>query len=524
MTMRSMLQWSLERYADAEAAADGRSVRTYRELDLRTNQVARALQRLGVARGDRVGVLMDNQVEYLETEIGIAKLGAVRVPMLLKASRSEIGTYLEQSQCAVVFAGGEGLMSLRATGAPVRVVRVTHPAGADGADGQGAGLAPGELDYEVLLAEVGTDPVDVDVVDDDDYAVRFTGGTSGRPKGIQMSQRTMANVVNNLLLSLPVGLDETVCHVHPVSHASGKIMYTWFMRGARQVFLPTFSFDPKRLLRTIAQERVTTMFLVPSAINTVLDCGLLGEFDTSSLRRVIYGGSPIPSRRVLQALAAFGPVLVQIYGSSEAPNALTVLSEQDHVFTGPPPRRLRSAGRVAYNVEVRVVDDQGHPCPPDQLGEIISRGPHTMRGYWRDPDLTAERVIDGWVHTGDMGMFDENGYLYIVDRKDDVIISGGFNIWPAEVEDALCRTDDVIDAAVVGLPDDRWGEAVHAAVVTKPGSTVSEDELRRRLREVLPGYKVPKRIVLSTVPLPKSAAGKTLRRAVREELRGPARD
>jgi acyl-CoA synthetase (AMP-forming)/AMP-acid ligase II len=295
------------------------------------------------------------------------------------------------------------------------------------------------------------------------------------------------------------------------------LMYTWYVRGAKQVILPAFDFSPDILLRTVEEHRVTTMFMIPTVLNVLLDSDALERYDTSSLRSIVYGGAPIPLQRIREALEAFGPVLVQIYGSSEAPNVLTTLSPEEHEFEGEPPKRLRSAGRVALGVEVKVVDGDGAECAPGEVGEVVSRGPHTMVGYWRDPDLTAERVRDGWVHTRDVGSFDEDGYLHIVDRKDDMIISGGFNVWPAEVEEAIYRHPAVREAAAFGVADAKWGETIVAAVSLKRQGAVDEDGLRAFLREHVSRHKVPKRIWFREADIPKSPVGKPLRRAVADE-------
>lgn len=518
MTMVSMLLWTLRKHAHQVAMQDARGTATYAELDDRTSVMASWMIEHGVCKGDRVGVLIDNQREYLETEIAIAKAGAVRVPMLIRSSVDEVTKYLEDAECAVLFAAGPGLGTAREaiarSGQKTTLVAVPSVTDDKAAD---VPALDGEIDYIEVWTRSGPYLPMPDVTDDDDYALRFTGGTSGRPKGVLMSQRTMTNVVNNVLLNLPVEDDEVVCHVHPVSHASGKIMYTWLMRGARQIFVPSFNFDPTAVFEIVEQSRVTTMFLVPSAINRLLDSGLAAERDCSSLRWLIYGGAPISATRVAEAVAAFGPVLVQIYGSSEAPNILTFLSRDDHVFEGDAPRHLRSAGRIGYNVELRVVDTAGVPCPVGQAGEIVSRGPHVMKEYWRDPELTAARLVDGWMHTGDIGQWGEDGYLYIVDRKDDVIISGGFNVWPAEVEHVIGELPGVSEAAVFGVPDPQWGDAVTAVVVPRPGATLSEQVVKDHLRASLPGHKRPKRVFIRDQPLVKSSAGKILRRAVRDE-------
>lgn len=514
MSIDRLLEWSVDRFAERVAIQTDTTRRTFRQVDDRANALANWLIANGIAKGDRVGVLIGNQAEYPEAEMAIVKAGAVRVPMLITSSQSEIERYVSSADTRAVFAtAGKGLDTLRlavrapgiAANPPVIIVI-------------GEALRD-EVDFEAAIAASPVSRPLVVLGDDDLYAVRFTGGTTGLPKGVMMDHRCMTNVINNVLLNWQVGDDEVVCHIHPLSHASGKIMYTWWMRGARQVIMPAFRFDAEEFLRTVERERITTVFMIPTAINMVLDCAALGRFDTTSLRRIIYGGAPMAESRIVEAVKAFGPVLYQIYGSSEAPNMLTCLSAEDHVFSGKPPARLRSAGRRAYNVDLRIVDESGTDCPPGEVGEIISRGPHTMRGYWRDPALTAERKVDGWVHTGDMGRFDEEGYIYIVDRKDDVIITGGFNVWPAEVENAICAHPDVAEAIVFGLPDDKWGEAVTAVVVARPARSLSADEVGRHLLSLLPRHKQPKRIDVRMEPLPKSSVGKLLRRSVAADYR-----
>jgi len=503
-----LLEWSVDRFADRVAIQTDTTRRTFREVDNRANALANWLIANGIQKGDRVGVLIANQAEYPEAEMAIVKAGAVRVPMLISSSQAEVERYISFAGTRVIFASaGKGLETLR------QALRASELAGDLPLVAVIGEAAPGEIAYEAAIAASPNSRPRAALADDDLYAVRFTGGTTGLPKGVMMDHRCMTNVINNVLLNWQVGDDEVVCHIHPLSHASGKIMYTWWMRGARQVIMPAFGFDPERFLRAVERERITTVFMIPTAINMVLDCPALGRFDISSLRRIIYGGAPMAERRIVEALKAFGPVLYQIYGSSEAPNMLTCLSPEDHVFAGEPPARLRSAGRPAYNVELRIIDDRGADCPPGEVGEIISRGPHTMRGYWKDAALTAERKIDGWVHTGDMGRFDQDGYVYVVDRKDDVIITGGFNVWPAEVENAICSHPDVAEAIVFGTPDDKWGEAVTAVVVARAGRSVTASDLADHLAPLLPRHKQPKHIDIRAEPLPKSSVGKLLRRS-----------
>lgn len=511
MNISYMLQWAARMFADRVAIETPSAERTYREIDRRTNALANALTQLGVAKGDRVGVFLGNQIEYPEAEFAITKAGAVRVPMLVTSSHTEVERMLRLSDATIVFVSAAQLDIAQAACAAVehdvRIVAVGDS-------------RPGTLEFESLIESCSAEPPKVELAEDDWYALRFTGGTTGIPKGVLMDHGCMVHVVNNMLLDWNVpDHGETVLQIHPLSHAAGKIMYAWWMRGARQVILPAFNFRPEQILNVIERARVTSMFMIPTALYVLLDAPERRRYDTSSLRMIIYGGSPIPVRRITEAVEAFGPILWQIYGCSEAPNVLTTLSAADHVFdpAQPPPARIASAGRIAQGVEVRIVDANGADCSAGEVGEIISRGPHTMDRYWKDDALTAERVRDGWVYTRDLARFDEDGYLYMVDRKDDVIITGGFNVWPAEIEDVLASFQGVAEAGVFGLSDDKWGEAVTAAVVPKPGVVLSAEVLRQFASERLTHYKVPKRIIVRTEPIPKSPVHKPLRRALRDE-------
>lgn len=508
MNVAHLIAASAARHRDRLAFVHEHRRMTYGEVDLRSNRVAHALRALGVNTGDRVGVMIANQIEYPEAEFGVTKAGACRVPMLTAATPSEIARYLNFSDAVAVIVSAECLPALREGLAMVEhAVQVIAIGGAHGA----------EHDYERLLAVTSDAPVDVELDEDSLYAIRFTGGTTGVPKGVTMSHRAMIHTINNMLLNWPIDGDDVALHVHPLSHASGMMMYVYWMRGASGVIRRAFQFDAAEFFHLVEHHRITSVFLIPTVLNVLLDSPALGRHDLSSLRSIIYGGAPIPFARLTQGLAAFGPVFIQVYGTSEAPMLLTTLLREEHVYDGEPPARLRSAGREAHNVEVRVVDSDGRRCAPGEVGEVISRGPHCMLGYWKNPELSATRMRNGWIHTGDIGRMDEDGYLYIVDRKEDMVITGGFNVWPAEIEDVIYTHPAVHEAAVFGVSDDRFGEAVCAVVVVKEGAVLGADELREYLKARLTRYKVPRRILFREAPIPKSPVGKPLRRKVREE-------
>jgi acyl-CoA synthetase (AMP-forming)/AMP-acid ligase II len=378
--------------------------------------------------------------------------------------------------------------------------------------------APGETDY-AQLAEAGSvawrPP---DIVEDDLYAIRFTGGTTGTPKAVTMSHRSMVHVIQNMLLNWPIDDADVALSFHPLSHAAGMMSYPYWVAGATNVIRPAFGFDAGEFLDAVERHRVSSTFMIPTVLNVLLESEALGQHDHSSLRSVFYGGAPIPLRRLRQALEVFGPVFIQVYGTSEAPMLLTTLLREEHAAPeGEAPARLRSAGREALGVEVRVVGPDGTPRPPGEVGEIVSRGPNNMVGYWGNDELTAQRLRAGWVHTGDMGRFDEDGYLYVVDRKEDMVITGGFNVWPAEIEDAIYQHPAVREAAVFGVEHPKWGEAVAAVVVAQDDRELDAEALTSFLRERLASYKVPKCVVIRADPIPGSAVGKMLRRKVREE-------
>ena len=509
MNVAHLISWSAQQHADRLAFVQDDVTRTYADVERRANRFAHGLRALGVKTGDRVGVLIGNQIEYPEAEFGVTKSGAARVPMLTAATPAELLRYVQFSEAVAVVASSDCLPGLRSAladfQAPLTIIAI-------------GGAAAGETDFETLLASHPEHAPDLELDDDDLYAIRFTGGTTGAPKGVMMSHRAMVNTINNMLLNWPIDGSDIALHIHPLSHASGMMMYVYWMRGASGVIRRAFNFDAETFFRLVESHRITTLFIIPSVLNVLLDSPALGRHDCSSLRSVIYGGAPIPLARLRQALLAFGPVFIQVYGTSEVPMLLTTLQREEHVFDGEsPPARLASAGRPAYNIELRVVDSSGRACARGEIGEVCSRGPHAMLGYWKNPELSATRMRDGWVHTGDIGYLDDDGYLYIVDRKEDMIITGGFNVWPAEIEDVIYAHPAIHEAAVFGVSDERWGEAVCAAVMPKHDHTLDETSLRSYLEARLTKYKVPKFILFRATPIPKSAVGKPLRRKVREE-------
>jgi acyl-CoA synthetase (AMP-forming)/AMP-acid ligase II len=377
-----------------------------------------------------------------------------------------------------------------------------------------------DLNYEQMLAAASpVDSHDVTLGEDDDHIIRFSAGTTGRPKGILHSVRGWREMGNEFALVLPRMRDTDAYLVAaPLSHAAGLLLWPLIAHGCRHVIMPAF--HPGRFLDLVESERCTLTFLVPTMIQMVATEPGAGTRDLSSLRMVLYGASPITERTLRESIGLWGNIMYQVYGQSEALPA-TVLTPQHHVLDDSEQNRryLRSAGRITPNSAVAILDDQDVEVPSGELGEICVKSPGAMKAIWGDPEATALRITAaGYVRSRDIGYLDDRGFLYLADRKEDMIISGGFNVWPAEVENALASHPAVQEAAVVGVPDQKWGEAVLAVVVLREQQQATEQELIDWARQKVGRIKKPSRIEFSTEPLPKSPVGKMIRRLVRERF------
>jgi acyl-CoA synthetase (AMP-forming)/AMP-acid ligase II len=378
--------------------------------------------------------------------------------------------------------------------------------------------APQVLSYEALLADA--EPVDDALRRDDDLAgVFYTGGTTGDPKGVMLSH---ANLLSNAIAGLtevPMPSEWNILHVAPLFHlAAMSLVIRAFVRGVAHVVVPAF--NPLSVIQAIEAERVASTLLIPTMIQMVVDHPRLQEHDLSNLRQILYGGSAISEALLDRAFAAFpGVEFAQGYGMTELSPSVTFLLGHCHTPHGRSAGRLRSAGQAICGIDVRIFDRNDREVPPGTVGEIVSRGPGMMLGYWNKPELTAEALRGGWMHTGDAGYLDEEGYLYVVDRIKDMIVTGGENVYSAEVENALSSHPAVAACAVLGIPDDKWGEAVHAVVVLKVGASATEEEIRLHCRALIAGYKCPRSIEFRD-SLPLSGAGKLLKFKLREEYWG----
>jgi long-chain acyl-CoA synthetase len=375
------------------------------------------------------------------------------------------------------------------------------------------------LHYEHLVEQGAArrTSADQEFGDDDLYGLFYTGGTTGRAKGVMLSHNNIVSNAMHFIMATGVNERDVYLHAAPMFHLGDLgAAFGLAMKGARHVFVPQF--QPVQVLQAIQAHRVTVTMLVPTMINVLLNHPEVNRYDVSSLRSLVYAASPMPVELLKQGLKKWGQIFLQGYGMTETAPILTLLHKQDHILEGTPEQvhRLSSCGKQVLGVEVRVVNAGGEDVQPGEIGEIIARGPNVMLGYWRMPEATVAALKDGWMHTGDLATVDEEQYIYIIDRAKDMIISGGENIYSVEVEQALYRHPAVLEAAVISIPDDQWGEAVHAVIVCKPGRQVSSEGLLAYARTRIAGYKVPRSIEFRLEPLPKSGAGKILKRELRE--------
>jgi acyl-CoA synthetase (AMP-forming)/AMP-acid ligase II len=486
----------------------GERVRTFTEVADRVARLAGAFQSLGAGEGDRIAMLSLNSDRYSEYLLGTPWAGAVVNPINIRWSAAEIAYSLRDSDTRMLLIDDTFaplLPELRSNAGDLAVV--IHCG--DSATPQGT------LGYEQLVAATAPVP-DAHRSGSDLAGVFYTGGTSGHPKGVML---THDNLMTSALGSLASGYFLTsggpLLHAAPMFHlADLAIWLAQVIHGGTHVFIPAFR--PDWVLEAVQQHRVSDLLLVPTMVQMLVDHPALPDYDTSSMREVMYGGSPI-SATLLERAAERLPTasFVQAYGMTEVSPVATLLSPQDHRD----PVLRRSGGRAAPHSEVRIVGDDDTELPRGEIGEIVVRGGHVMAGYWGNPEETAAALRGGWMHTGDAGYLDENGYVFVVDRIKDMIVSGGENVYSVEVENALARHPAVATCAVIGVPDERWGERVHAVVVLAAGQhgpekTGLDDELREFCKSLIGGYKIPRSFeVVDELPL--SAAGKVLKRELR---------
>ncbi len=486
------------------ALFDARGRRTWAELDERTNRLARALQqRYGVEPGDRVALLCPNRLEVAEVLAATHKAAAVYVGLNFRMEGNDLHGALENAEPRLLIGAGELADEGRALADEHGIPWLDLDDGGDG--GYEAVLASGapEVPPSIHATRSG-----------DDACIVYTSGTTGRPKGVLFSHAAMTQHATVTCIEYEITADSRYLIQIPHNSSVNITMAPCLAVGATLGFSDNRSFDPDRFAHMVEAERVTHTFLVPTQLMRILDHGDLGD-RLSSLTTLGYGSSPISPDRLGQLIDRFGPIFIQLYGMAEIASIGTLLRKGDHVRAlGGEPDLLRSAGQASLAVDVRVINEAGADVVPGERGEVVFAGPHVMTGYFRDPDRTAEVLIDGWMHSGDIAEVDDRGYVSIVDRLKHLIIRGGQNIAPTDIENVLYRHPAVLEVAVVGAPDPEWGERVVAVVALRPGATVEPDELLAHAGRELNRFTRPEEIHLVS-ELPKNAVGKIDKQAVR---------
>jgi len=509
MHVGHLLTRAAQRYPDRPAWLQGDLVVTFRQAEIRVNRLAHSLLSLGGQPGDRVAMLLPNCYQGLETLLAPMKAGMAVVPMNVRLLPTEHEYMLNDSGAFALVYGGEFREHL--TRIRGNLTSVKHFI----CVGQGSS---GDLEYEGVLDSQPETPPEPAIEPDDLAWIFYTSGTTGHPKGAMLMHRNLITMAEQFLLNInPAGPEDVLLHAGPITHGSGLSIFHHVAVGAASAFPATRAFDPPKIFEATQRYRATTMFLVPTMINMLLASPDRAKYDLSSLHTIFYGGSPMYVEQLLEAVRTFGPIFVQIFGQGEAPMTCTSLPKAEHLAGDDPVKlkRLASAGRETTAVRIRVVDEEDRDVPAGQMGEIVVRGDLVMKGYWNKPAATAETLRGGWLHTGDIGYLDADGYLYITDRKKDMIISGGANIYPREIEEVICRHPAVFEVAVIGVPDEKWGEAVKALVVSHEGKHVTEAEIIEHCKRHMASYNKPQSVEFLPA-LPKNAYGKILKRELRD--------
>lgn len=474
-------------FGDAPCLVEGARQISFREFDAATDRLGNALLARGLVAGDRVGVLLSNSIECLIAYYAVAKAGLVRVGLNTRETLDNHLYKIADAGCrAVIHADVQGLTAEQLIGT---------------------------AELSRLIADGASSPCAIDRALDEPYRLGFTGGTTGKAKAVTLTTRGELAELSAFLMDLVPDIrpGDTFLHAAPIAHASGAFFLPALVRGATSLIMPKF--DAAEFVTLAENTQASMTFLVPTMLAMILEEPALATARLN-LRTISYGASPIAPTVLERAQARFGKVFAQTYGQAESPMVITCLGPDEH-------DRIGSCGRPFTFVDVCILDDDDKPLPPGEVGEICCRGPQTMAYYWNRPEATEQAFRSGWLHTGDIGRMDEDGYFYILDRKNDMLISGGYNVYPREVEDVLLECEGVVEAAVVGLPDEKWGDRIHAVVAGRedldPAAVLAHAKAR------LANYKCPKDLERWD-ELPKSAANKILRREIRDRIVARAKE
>jgi long-chain acyl-CoA synthetase len=518
MNIASLIEQSCKENADKFCAVDGDIRLTYGEMEERANRLARALVEMGVEPGDRVGIFLTNCFQYIEMFYAITKIGAVFVSLNFRLRGKETTYILNNAEAKVLVLGERYVNLMQSIQQDLSFIRNYLIIGE---------APPGMKRYEEVLASQSPDPYPVaSIPDDATFTIIYTSGTTGLPKGAML---THANLISSFEDAAAAAADAeeqpamvrgtTLVNV-PMYHIAGVLAPLGTIRGETIVILSQF--DPGVFLEAIEREKVVTTYVVPTMLRAILDHPDFSKRDLSSLQNILYGAAPMPINLLRRALKELPVNYTNTFGQTEGFGTITSLTPEDHRLEGDEDeirkkiKRLSGVGKPIAGYEIRVVDEQGRDVPVGEVGEIIASGKRVMKGYWNNPEATKEAIRDGWLHTGDLVSMDEDGYLYMGGRTKDMINRAGENIYPIEIEETLHSHPKVVESAVIGVPDEYWGEIVKALIVLKPGDEGTPEEIIEFCRERLASYKKPS-IVEFVEELPKNALGKVLKNVLRGE-------
>ena len=504
---------------DRECVVVGGKRWTYAQINERVSRLANALTKLGVKKGDRIGMLQVNCSEFVEGYFAAAKLDAIFVPLNFRAKADELSYMISNADAKVLFVGERYLGMVNSMLPQLACVEHCVSLEGDGGD---------NLRYEDLVRSSPADDLLIEIGDDDITILMFTAGTTGRPKGVPLRHSGFVSYVLENVGPADPEIEERNLLTVPLYHVAGiQAMLAGIYGGRTLVMMKQF--EVKEWLNAVEKERATRAMLVPTMLKWVIDDPDFKRYDLKSLQVITYGAAPMPFEVIKKAIQEMPWVrFINAFGQTETASTITTLGPEDHVLEGDEKeiekklKRLASSiGKPLPDVEVRVIDEKGNPVPPLQVGEILAKGPRIMTGYWKDEEKTAKAITkDGWLRTGDMGWIDEEGYVYLAGRGDDMIIRGGENISPEEVENVLGSHPKIEEVAVIGVPDPEWGQEPRAVVVFKKGKKASEEEIMEFCRSRLSSYKRPRSVVFVD-SLPRNALGKVLKKELREKYGEP---
>jgi len=510
MNVGTLFTKSARTFPEKLAIAYGDYELTYQQANERINKLANALTSLGIKKGENVAILLHNCPEFIETLFACFKAGIGTVPINFRLHAKECSFIIDNSEAVAVVLGddfGDSLYALKNEMPRVKhYICIFEPLG-------------GMLRYEKLLEGQSPNFIDVDVERDDLAWLFYTSGTTGQPKGAILTHHNLMTMTMNFFADMsPLDHQDVILHAAPLSHGSGLYSLPNVAKGAANVILKSKSFEPRLVFETIQKRKVTNMFMAPAMIKRLIISPEIDNYDLRSLKCVHYGGAPIYVEDLKEAVRKMGQVFVQLLGQAESPMTISYLPKEEHLLKGTDEqmKRLTSAGIPRTDVEVKIFDENDKELPLGKMGEIVVRGEVVMKGYWRNPNATSETLRGGWLHTGDLGVMDEKGYVYILDRAKDMIISGGENIYSREIEDIILLHPAVHEVAVIGVPDETWGEAIKAIVALKEGQKATKEGIINFCKEHLASFKKPKSVEFIDA-IPKNPYGKVLKRELREK-------